>query len=136
MNFWIVIVALAAGWLRGTKEGMVMTKFKDYRCDAAKYPGVRAHHWFRWYHAISVGVILSFMVLGIQLWYNWSMIPLALFLIWEAYETAYPWTRWGVLINSYPEHITLVDLVSLHYHSPGMHLFRWTFILALTWRML
>jgi len=164
MNWNIVIVALVAGWLRGTKEGMVMEKTASYLRE-----GVRHHRWFRWYHAISVGVIVSFVVLtALFCWFIFDLafekvrlagygdimfylgatplvdivqavlwlLLLSLFLIWEAYETAYPYARWGVLINTYPEHFTLVDLVSLHYHSIWMHAFRWTFIAALTWRLL
>ena len=138
MNWYVVVVALIAGWLRGMAEGMRMSAGYDnwHRIVLITDNGVRNHTWFRWYHAISTAVILSFMLLGAQLYHNLTMIPLALFLIWEAYETAYPWTRWGVFINRSAEHITFIDLISLHYHSGYMHLFRWSFIVVLTWRII
>lgn len=130
MIWWLILLAPIFGWLRGTKEGMIMSLKTDKT--NLGWDGVRDHEWFDYYHLIGmfkeVGLILL-SIGNLVFWLKHSniqvilMVSLELVLIWDFYEWAYPFTRFGEWFKV-REHITFIDLVHWHAPSKTMHLFR------------
>jgi len=96
------MLAALFGFLRGTAEGMIMTK-----------PGVRDHRWFKYYHAISAAVFVVFALLvhsaiktRRSFWY-WFGTTI---LIWEFTEIGYMLARFGEF--TFYEHINMFDVIS------------------------
>lgn len=106
----MALIAAVFGFLRGIKEGMVM-----------KPGGVREHPWFRWYHALSGLVFLSFAWLAIQWskkrpgWINAAGLAL---IAWEATEIGYLIAR--PELGAY-EHLAFFDLVSFTPHGAAVY---------------
>ncbi|HPU86532.1 MAG TPA: hypothetical protein PLE60_14485 [Candidatus Latescibacteria bacterium] len=94
--------AICTGALWGTIQGMVMVKPRDARfLDPMDFRelGVRSHEWFRFYHRLILFFLASFAAL-VHWWpftEFWFTIG-ALVLTWGAFEAAYSWARYAVLI--------------------------------------
>ena len=113
----LILTAILFGILRGIKEGMVMVGFRDamYRSrDPYFEVGLKAHYWFRYYHAIDV---LVYAVYTAQVWLYLNDFPgfIAstglLFLLWECTELGYNYARHRMPFIPY-EHVNWGDIVS------------------------
>lgn len=92
------------GFLRGYKEGMVMTK-----------PGVRDHKLFKYYHVLSVVVFIVFAFMVKQyIKIRPSIIYIfgACLLMWEFTEIGYTMSLYGKMV--WCEHINFADIISIN----------------------
>jgi len=103
MTIFFVIICFIAAYSHGIHEGMIMTQDYDIMHNYA-YPGVRGHNWFGWYHAISSGRNIFFILLGSCLFSTIiftgiivvsKLIPGIFFLVWELAEVGYAQARGG-----------------------------------------
>jgi hypothetical protein len=98
----IAPVAAVFGLLRGIKEGMVMHE-----------PGVRKHHWRRWYRLLT-GLVFWLFAWLIWRWRDkrpgWIHAAGLLLILWEATEIGYLIAR--PELGAY-EHVALFDIVSI-----------------------
>ena len=158
---WTILLTAVVAWLTGYHEAVVMVKpydkmhdpvnewptnptFLEYEttCRRILYQfdlGPRGHVWFRWYHAIAVGMRLGWAALGAWLWtlaaWSWwyvMLVALVLVVMNSAYEFAYSRGRFAVWYNIHPEHFNLADIVSFHVGSRFAHAVRLVAIVGLT----
>jgi len=169
MTALIALCSLITSWFTGTHEGQTQCKPLDYMHrgmpkrywdDKDNYQnmvfdfsdlGTRGHVWFRWYHAIAVGMRLSWEVLGMLFiliavmpfiphdywlyigWLDFGVISLSKWLwlillsyviINDSYEYAYSYSRFKVWINPYAEHFNIADIFRWHWGSKFAHTVR------------
>lgn len=164
---WTLLIAGVVTWLTGTHEAQVMVKPRDKMhwqgWDGGEPPrdimwykfvmdarlallkqfdlGPRGHVWFRWYHAIAVGMRLGWAVLGawmlavalmVSLTQYLLLLALVLVVLNDGYEYAYSYGRFRVWFNPYAESFNLADIVKWHWGSRFAHVMRGTAIVALT----
>lgn len=155
LTFAFIAVAVAAWLLRGNREGVVMTKRGDeHYIPRPNEEGVRCHAWFGWYHAyvglgdvmlIAFGVALVVVPLGwwvlewaARFWmHHPALLLLALTIGWACYELAYPFARFGALVNPYPEHVNFFEIVRFRVRGAIMLAVRVAFVLVflVMWRV-
>lgn len=99
-----LLAALLWGAFRGIREGMVMIQYSDLM---ARNPdvnddseGVRVHTWFKWYHHIELGEILTLITASILCYHHigdiTDMVWLTgvIILSWAAFEVCDDYARW------------------------------------------
>ena len=106
-KLYILLTAVLISCVRGIKEGMVMHK-----------PNVREHRWYKYYHRISMLMILAAGLFFIALCYHWKQLDFytalgTVLISWELFELAYSYTRYGLLL---PE---TENVFGLNYHIEG-----------------
>ena len=159
MVYWPILVSVILGILRGIGEGMVMIQPNDPMFSTNVFgEGVRGHAWFNVYHGITCMRDIGFVVLGAFLyagllsmgrksvnadsartkWKRRGMARFAAALLLCAVtinlfnELAYSYARWESLVNTYPEHVSFLGMMSLHVPAWTMHLIRVALIIGLT----
>jgi len=114
----IIVTGVLFGLLRGMEQGMIMSRAGD-AFHAGAIPGVRGHVGFGYYHAVDTLVVVLFCVLVLELLWRrprWMFIAGLAFLVWEATELGYNFSRYSILVPGY-EHIDFMDLLSIELHG-------------------
>ena len=117
----LIFVALAAAYLHGIHEGMIMIQDYDIQHNYA-YPGVRGHDWFGCYHLISGGRDMIFIAVGAMgvamiVLFGYmpaiKILPGIALLAWELSEIGYAEARGGKMIYKFRgeayEHVFFTD---------------------------